>query len=43
MERIEERDLGNGNGGNGGNEGEDGNGNGGEQLPPPEAPPSTVH
>jgi DNA gyrase subunit A len=31
MERIEERDLGNG------------NGDGGEQLPPPEAPPPTVH
>jgi DNA gyrase subunit A len=39
MERIEERDLGNGNGGNG----ESGNGDGGEQMPPPEAPPPTVH
>ncbi|HSD43659.1 MAG TPA: DNA gyrase subunit A, partial [Burkholderiales bacterium] len=43
MERIEERDLGNGNGGNGGNEGDNGSGDGGEQLPPPEAPPPTVH
>jgi DNA gyrase subunit A len=34
MERIEERDLGNGNGGNG-----DTN----EELPPPEPPPPTVH
>jgi DNA gyrase subunit A len=39
MERIEERDLGNGNGGNG----ESGNGDSGEQMPPPEAPPPTVH
>jgi DNA gyrase subunit A len=39
MERIEERDLGNGNGGNG----ESGNGDGGEQMPPPEALPPTVH
>jgi len=38
IERIEERDLGNGNGnGNGGN------GDSHEQLPPPEAPPPTVH
>jgi DNA gyrase subunit A len=37
MERIEERDL-----GNGGN-GENGNGDAGEQIPPPEAPPPTVH
>ncbi len=36
MERIEERDLGNGNG-NGGN------GDSHEDLPPPEAPPPTVH
>jgi DNA gyrase subunit A len=43
MERIEERDLGNGNGGIGGNEGDNGSGDGGEQLPPPEAPPPTVH
>jgi DNA gyrase subunit A len=43
MERIEERDLGNGNGngGHGGNEG--GNGDTHEDLPPPEAPPPTVH
>jgi DNA gyrase subunit A len=44
LERIEERDLGNGNGngGHGGNEG--GNGNGShDELPPPEAPPPTVH
>ena len=41
MERIEERDLGNGNGnGNGGN---GGNGDSHEDLPPPEAPPPTVH
>ncbi len=39
MERIEERDLGNGNG-NGGN---GGNGDSHEDLPPPEAPPPTVH
>jgi DNA gyrase subunit A len=43
MERIEERDLGNGNGGNGRNEGENGNDDGAEPLPPPEAPPPTVH
>jgi DNA gyrase subunit A len=43
MERIEERDLGNGNGGNGGNEGDTGNGDGGEQMAPPDAPPPTVH
>ena len=36
MERIEERDLSNGNG-NGGN------GDSHEELPPPEAPPPTVH
>jgi DNA gyrase subunit A len=44
LERIEERDLGNGNGngGNGGNEG--GNGSGShDELPPPDAPPPTVH
>ena len=34
LERIEERDLGNGNGGNGDSH---------EELPPPEAPPPTVH
>ncbi len=34
MERIEERDLGNGNGGNG---------DAHEELPPPETPPPTVH
>jgi DNA gyrase subunit A len=34
MERIEERDLGNGNGGNGENH---------EEVPPPEVPPPTVH
>jgi len=40
MERIEERDLGNGNGGsaNGGN-----GGDALEELPPPEPPPPTVH
>ena len=43
MERIEERDLCNGNGANGGNDAESGNGDGGEQPPPPEAPPPTVH
>jgi DNA gyrase subunit A len=37
MERIEERDLGNGNGGNGGN------GDPHEERPPPEPPPPTVH
>jgi DNA gyrase subunit A len=37
MERIEERDLGNGNGGNGGN------GDTHEDLPPPESPAPTVH
>jgi DNA gyrase subunit A len=38
IERIEERDLGNGNGnGNGGN------GDSHEEVPPPEAPPPTVH
>src|SRR5437867_2458618 len=36
LERIEERDLGSGNGGNG-------NGDSHEELPPPEAPPPTVH
>jgi len=45
LERIEERDLGNGNG-NGGNGG-NGNGNGDNDahsdLPPPDAPPPTVH
>jgi DNA gyrase subunit A len=41
LERIEERDLGNGNGnGNGGN---GGNGDSHEEMPPPEAPPPTVH
>jgi DNA gyrase subunit A len=39
MERIEERDLGNGNG-NGGN---GGNGDAHEELPPPSEPPPTVH
>jgi DNA gyrase subunit A len=41
LERIEERDLtnGNGNGGNGGN----GNGDSHDELPPPDAPPPTVH
>jgi DNA gyrase subunit A len=38
MERIEERDLGNGNGGNGGNEGDTH-----EEVPPPSEPPPTVH
>jgi DNA gyrase subunit A len=43
LERIEERDLGNGNGnGNGGN-GNGGNGDSHEEIPPPEAPPPTVH
>jgi DNA gyrase subunit A len=37
MERIEERDLGNGNGGN------DGNGDPHEELPPAAEPPPTVH
>jgi DNA gyrase subunit A len=38
MERIEERDLGNGNGGNGGNEADTH-----EDVPPPSEPPPTVH
>jgi len=42
VERIEERDLGNGNGGNGGNEADTH-----EDVPPPDSPPSepppTVH
>jgi DNA gyrase subunit A len=38
MERIEERDLGNGNGANGGN-----GGDAQEELPPPAEPPPTVH
>jgi DNA gyrase subunit A len=44
LERIEERDLGNGNGngGNGGNEGGTGSGSH-DELPPPDAPPPTVH
>jgi DNA gyrase subunit A len=37
MERIEERDLGNGNGGNGGDADSP------EALPPPSEPPPTVH
>jgi DNA gyrase subunit A len=41
LERIEERDLGNGNGGNGNGNG--GNGDSHEELPPPDAPPPTVH
>ncbi len=41
LERIEERDLGNGNGGNGNGNG--GNGDSHEELPPPEVPPPTVH
>jgi DNA gyrase subunit A len=40
VERIDERDLGNGNGGNGGN---GGHGDSHEEAPPPEAPPPTVH
>ncbi len=39
LERIEERDLGNGNG-NGGN---GGNGDAHDEIPPPEVPPPTVH
>jgi DNA gyrase subunit A len=39
MERIEERDLGNGNGGNGNG----GNGDGHEEPPAPAEPPPTVH
>jgi DNA gyrase subunit A len=41
LERIEERDLGNGNGSNGNGNG--GNGDSHEELPPPEVPPPTVH
>ncbi|HKU48284.1 MAG TPA: DNA gyrase subunit A [Burkholderiales bacterium] len=44
VERIDERDLGNGNGGNGGHEGgTSGNGDPHEDIPPPESPPPTVH
>ena len=44
VERIDERDLGNGNGGNGGHEGgTGGNGDPHEDIPPPESPPPTVH
>jgi len=45
LERIEERDLGNGNGGNGNGNGGNGNGDndGHSELPPPDAPPPTVH
>jgi DNA gyrase subunit A len=39
MERIEERDLGNGNGGNGNG----GNGDAHEEPPAPAEPPPTVH
>jgi DNA gyrase subunit A len=42
LERIEERDLSNGNG-NGGSGGNGGNGDSHDELPPPEAPPPTVH
>ena len=42
LERIEERDLGNGNGGNGGN-GNGGHGDAHDEMPPPEVPPPTVH
>jgi DNA gyrase subunit A len=42
MERIEERDLGNGNGGNG-NGGNGGNGDAHEEPPAPAEPPPTVH
>jgi DNA gyrase subunit A len=38
IERIEERDLGNGN-----SNGNGGNGDSHEEVPPPEAPPPTVH
>src|SRR5687768_17524621 len=41
MERIEERDLGNGNGGNGGNGGNEADTH--EDVPPPSEPPPTVH
>jgi len=47
IERIEERDLGNGNGGNGGASGGDSGDTPHEDAPPPEsppeAPPPTVH
>jgi DNA gyrase subunit A len=40
VERIEERDLANG---NGGANGDDGNGDAHEEVPPPSEPPPTVH
>jgi DNA gyrase subunit A len=43
LERIEERDLGNGNGGNGGNGGHGEPGEGAAEDLPPEAPAPTVH
>jgi DNA gyrase subunit A len=44
LERIEERDLGNGNGGNGGNGGShETSVNGDSEEPPPSEPPPTVH
>jgi hypothetical protein len=44
LERIEERDLGNGNGGHGnGGNGEAAGDAPADDLPPPEAPPPTVH
>ena len=43
MERIEEKDLANGNGGNGGHGGNGGNGDAHEEAPPPEEPGPTVH
>jgi DNA gyrase subunit A len=45
LERIEERDLGNGNGngGNGGNGNGTGDNDAHSDLPPPDAPPPTVH
>src|SRR6185503_320997 len=43
LERIEERDLGNGNGNGNGGHGNGGNGDSHEEMPPPEAPPPTVH
>ena len=43
LERIEERDLGNGNGNGGHGNGGNGNGDSHEEMPPPEAPPPTVH
>jgi hypothetical protein len=43
VERIEKRDLGNGNGGSGNGGNGHGENDGHSDIPPPEAPPPTVH